>query len=226
MRGPWDSRGWDRDDRDRLTPRETETDRETHREAGRNRQRDRERDRDRDRQKWTEMDKKRQTRRQAGHRLKWKVRRRDEKTDSKPWGDRSTEESPSEPERSRERGRGALPWAQPLPSGDRAGATGRPGLAGGPHSLPLSYSCPEHLGRPVLGPRSWRLMRPASVQSPRAQPRGHFYPAYTRGTGKVKNKERKHLKHQNPSELGGVQGPWSSGWVSGEARGVWPSGTL
>lgn len=50
-------------------------------------------------------------------------------------------------------------------------ATRRLALARGPLPLPLSYSCLEHLGWPVLGPRSQRLVRPALAQSPRAQPR-------------------------------------------------------
>lgn len=48
-------------------------------------------------------------------------------------------------------------WDPQLVTRARQGARGM-ALARGPHCLPLSYSYPEYLGQPVLGPRSQRLM--------------------------------------------------------------------
>lgn len=114
--------------------------------------------------------------------------------------------------RSNERDRQAGSPPAPQPRHSCPGRGRRPAPARGPHAPPLSYSRPGHLGCPVLGPRSQRLMRPApaSLQGPRQGDTSTLpTSANTRGSWQFKNRERKHLKHHNTSEPGWGEGPWS-----------------
>lgn len=171
--------------------RQTETleDRDGHRDTQKDREKQTEgqrRERDGGRQRRTDRGGQKETDTQTGGTqtgMEGKKKRRKERQKAVERQKRA-EESPLERREAGRETEGLALSPAPAPSGGRTGGHGEAGPGGGPPSLPLSYSCPEHLGRPVLGPRSRRLMSPASVPSPRAQPRGHVGPAPREGLAK------------------------------------------